>query len=147
MVLLKIQKTYFGDINTSQPMFRLRKTEEERELVALLNLSSWCLVMVARLFLVVPWSCLQSMIVVFPDHTHLLICIHYSIVLKLYVGINKMKPAKSIIKIQTKSKHSLKQNHFSAVKCRTLRRALPIFHSIFPHCRQCKIGVKYPVLP
>ena len=31
MVLLKIQKTYFGDINTSQPMFRLRKREEGRE--------------------------------------------------------------------------------------------------------------------
>ena len=44
----------------------------KRELVALLNLSSWCLVMVERLFLAVPWGCLQLMIVVFPDHTHLL---------------------------------------------------------------------------
>ena len=44
----------------------------KRELVALLNLSSWCLVMVERLFLAVPWGCLQSVIVVFPDHTHLL---------------------------------------------------------------------------
>ena len=44
----------------------------KRELVALLNLSSWCLVMVERLFLAVPWDCLQFMIVVFPDHTHLL---------------------------------------------------------------------------
>ena len=43
-----------------------------RELVALLNLSSWCLVMVEWLFLVVPWGCLQFVIVVFPDHTHLL---------------------------------------------------------------------------
>ena len=42
----------------------------KRELVALLNLSSWCLVMVERLFLAVPRGCLQ--IVVFPDHTHLL---------------------------------------------------------------------------
>ena len=41
-------------------------------LIALLNLSSWCLVMVERLFLVVPWGCLQFVIVVFPDHTHLL---------------------------------------------------------------------------
>ena len=31
----------------------------ERELVALLNLSSWCLVMVGRLFLAVPQGCLQ----------------------------------------------------------------------------------------
>ena len=44
----------------------------KRELVALLNLSSWCLVMVERLFLVVPQGCLQFVIVVFPDHTHLL---------------------------------------------------------------------------
>ena len=44
----------------------------KRELIALLNLSSWCLVMVERLFLAVPRGCLQFMIVVFPDHTHLL---------------------------------------------------------------------------
>ena len=44
----------------------------KRELVALLDLSSWCLVMVERLFLVVPQDCLQFVIVVFPDHTHLL---------------------------------------------------------------------------
>ena len=43
-----------------------------RGLVALLNLSSWCLVMVERLFLEVPRGCLQFVIVVFPDHTHLL---------------------------------------------------------------------------
>ena len=41
-------------------------------LVALLNLSSWCLVMVEQLFLAVPWGCLRFVIVVFPDHTHLL---------------------------------------------------------------------------
>ena len=41
-------------------------------LIALLNLSSWCLVMVERLFLAVPRGCLQFVIVVFPDHTHLL---------------------------------------------------------------------------
>ena len=44
----------------------------KRELIALLNLSSWCLVMVERLFLEVPRGCLQFVIVVFPDHTHLL---------------------------------------------------------------------------
>ena len=44
----------------------------KRELIALLNLSSWCLAMVERLFLAVPWGCLQFVIVVFPDHTHLL---------------------------------------------------------------------------
>ena len=35
-------------------------------------LSSWCLVMVERLFLAVPQGCLRFVIVVFPDHTHLL---------------------------------------------------------------------------
>ena len=44
----------------------------KRELIALLDLSSWCLVMVERLFLTVPRGCLQFVIVVFPDHTHLL---------------------------------------------------------------------------
>ena len=44
----------------------------KRELFDLLNLSSWCLVMAERLFLAVPWGCLQFVIVVFPDQTHLL---------------------------------------------------------------------------
>ena len=47
----------------------------KRELIALLNLSSWCLVMVERLFLAVPRGCLQFVIVVLPDHTHLLFLI------------------------------------------------------------------------
>ena len=42
----------------------------KREMVALLNLSSWCLVMVEQLFLPVPRGCLQFVIVIFPDHTH-----------------------------------------------------------------------------
>ena len=44
----------------------------KRELIALLSFSSWCLLMVERLFLVVPRGSLQFVIVVFPDHTHLL---------------------------------------------------------------------------
>ena len=44
----------------------------KRQLVALLILSSWCLVMVERLFLAVSGGCLQFVIVIFPDHTHLL---------------------------------------------------------------------------
>ena len=35
----------------------------KRELIALLNLSSWCLVMVERFFLMVPRGCLQFVIV------------------------------------------------------------------------------------
>ena len=44
----------------------------KRELVALLNLSSWCLVMAEWLFLAVPFGCLRFVIVVFANHTHLL---------------------------------------------------------------------------
>ena len=44
----------------------------KRELIALLHLSSWCLVMVERLFLTVPWVSQQFVIVVSPDHTHIL---------------------------------------------------------------------------
>ena len=57
----------------------------KRELIALLNVSSWCLVMVERLFLAVPQGWLPFVIVVFPDHTHLLFlrhnkeCIYYDL--------------------------------------------------------------------
>ena len=47
----------------------------KRELVALLSLSSWCFVIVVWLFLAVSRVCLQFVIVVFPDHTHLLFLI------------------------------------------------------------------------
>ena len=43
----------------------------KRELVALLSVSSSCHVRIVWLFLGVPWFCLQFVIVVFPDHTHL----------------------------------------------------------------------------
>ena len=55
-------------VHFSNAIILMRK----RELIALLNLSSWCLVVVERLFLTVPRGCLQFVIVVFPDHTHLL---------------------------------------------------------------------------
>ena len=55
----------------------------KRELVAMLNLSSWCLVMVERLFLAVPRGCLWFVIVVFPDHTHLLFLLNNNL---LFVG-------------------------------------------------------------
>ena len=45
------------------------------ELVALPILSSWCLAMVGWLFLAMPRGCLRFVIVVFPDHTHLLFLI------------------------------------------------------------------------
>ena len=43
-----------------------------RGLVALLGLSSWCLMVVGWLLLAVPRVRLRFVIVVFPDHTHLL---------------------------------------------------------------------------
>ena len=45
----------------------------KRELVALLNVPSWCLVMIEWLFFAVPWGCLRFVIVVFSYHTHLLL--------------------------------------------------------------------------
>ena len=63
----------------------------KRKLVALLNLSSWCLVVVERLFLAVPRGCLWFVIVVFPDHTHLMFLLHKMLVRPidyLYVSIN-----------------------------------------------------------
>ena len=42
----------------------------KRELVALLSLSSCCLVMAVWLFLAVPWVGLLFVIVVFSNHTH-----------------------------------------------------------------------------
>ena len=44
----------------------------KRELVALLSLSSCSLLIVLWLFLAVPRVCLWFVIVLFPDHTHLL---------------------------------------------------------------------------
>ena len=48
--------------------------KRKRDLVALLLVSNGCLatVYVMWLFLTVPWVGLQYVIVVFPDHTHLL---------------------------------------------------------------------------
>ena len=59
----------------------------KRELVAVLSLSSWYLVFVVWLFLAVPWVCLQFVIVVFPDHTHLLFLV--TICYKLIVLLEK----------------------------------------------------------
>ena len=62
----------------------------KRELIALLNLSSRCLVMVERLFLAVPRGCLQFVIVVFPDHTHLLfLCWDSFLVFHFFILLRK----------------------------------------------------------
>ena len=67
-------------VHSSIAIILMRK----RELVALLNLSSWCLVMVEPLFLAVPRGSLRFVIVVFPDHIHLLFIIVVA-ELRLYI--------------------------------------------------------------
>ena len=47
------------------------------EMVALLSLTSWCLVIVVWFFLAVPWVCRQFAIVVYSDHTHYFLCVSY----------------------------------------------------------------------
>ena len=79
----------------------------KRGLVALLGWSSWCLVMVGRLFLAVPRGCLRFVIVVFPDHTHLLflkhpfkhkiVIIFLPINLNIVVGDQKNRLVKTIL--------------------------------------------------
>ena len=61
----------------------------KRELVVFLSLSSWCLMMVVWLFLAVPWVCLRFVIVVFPDHSHLLFLIDlmYWNILEVFVEV------------------------------------------------------------
>ena len=49
----------------------------KRELVALLSFPSWCIMIVMWLFLAMPQVCLQFVIVLFPDHTHLLFFCHH----------------------------------------------------------------------
>ena len=70
----------------------------KRELVALLNLSSWCLVMVEWLFLAVPRGCLWFVIVVFPDHTHLLLLRVHNICAKQFVSSMNISLVKCLLK-------------------------------------------------
>ena len=63
----------------------------KKELVALLNLSSWCLVMVERLFLAMPRGCLRFVIVVLPDYTHLLFLHLREIIIdSVFRGLNSL---------------------------------------------------------
>ena len=87
----------------------------KRELIALLNLSSWCLVMVERLFLTVPRGCLQFVIVVFPDHTHLLFLKY----LNLEGFLERSLKIKSALKSTGKSLKSLEKSLNSTILCRT----------------------------
>ena len=54
------------------PLYFCNHQDGEKRAGCSLSLSSWCLAMVVLPFLAVPWVCLRFVIVVFPDHTHLL---------------------------------------------------------------------------
>ena len=79
----------------------------KRELVALLKLSSWCIVMVERLFLAVSRGCLRFVIVVFPDHTHLLFLIQKAWDDPLYISIEGSQIINSKSKCISYSEHLL----------------------------------------
>ena len=67
----------------------------KRELVALLSLSSCCLVIVVWLFLTVPRVCLQFVIVVFPDHAHYF-CSYYDVMTSFIVTMAAIKKSNSL---------------------------------------------------
>ena len=74
----------------------------KRELVVLLSLSSWCLVIVVWLFLGVPWVCLQFVIVVFPDHLHVLLFCQLQVkVCARSTGYGKCSKISNTLKIRT----------------------------------------------
>ena len=64
----------------------------KRELVVFLSLSSLCLVIVVWFFLSVPWVGLKFMIVLFPDHTHLIFLLYLLVVRvkRLYCVISSL---------------------------------------------------------
>ena len=66
----------------------------KRETVALLSLFSWCLVIGMWLFHAVPWVCLQFVIVVFPDHTHLLF---FTVCQSDHLGVSGLKRVKVLL--------------------------------------------------
>ena len=64
----------------------------KKELIALLGLSSWCLVMVVWLFFAVPCFFLRFVSVFFPDHTHLLFSTHCGSKSSRYTLVNVNAP-------------------------------------------------------
>ena len=86
----------------------------KRELVALLNLSSWCLMMVERLFLAVPRGCLRFVIVVFPDHTHYFcfICQQYDTAL---FGNSEAVQVIFITIVLVQFNHKMQQKHMNFI--------------------------------
>ena len=104
----------------------------KRELVALLNLSSWCLVMVEWLFLAVPRGCLQFVIVVFPDHTHLLF---------LFVCFESLRPSQQFFSYDGMGLSGLNQ-----YKARNNVSCSRTQHSDTSKARTCKPSVSIQAL-
>ena len=95
----------------------------KRQLVALLNLSSWRLVVVERLFLAVPQGCLRFVIVVFPDDTHLL----FLRVVFVKLTLRRLKTGMSDLKNTKQLKFCLWWIFYAFLKCRIFQ----IFFEIF----------------
>ena len=107
----------------------------KRELIALLNLSSWCLVMVERLFLAVPRGCLQFVIVVFPDHTHLLfftkiscVCRIPHIAIELIRGVNHFHSS-----LDKPNKLEISSWRCSQLDCKSENSKIEAFFPYIPH--------------
>ena len=121
----------------------------KKELVALLNLSSWCLVVVERLFLAVPRGCLQFVIVVFPDHTHLLIfdTVWRGVLFKKleYMGIRGkilrvLENMYSEVNFSTKLPYGLTDLVSSSTRLKPFSRDLAIPHLDLSHFALCIMG-------
>ena len=86
----------------------------KRELIALPNLSSWCLAMVGRLFFAVPRGCLQFVIVVFPDHNHLLL-LEGLLVLQCYITasdrISSIQTLEGLLILQSSTSYHRNYDH------------------------------------
>ena len=72
------------------PFYYCDHLDGEERAGCLLDLSSWCIVMVEWLFLSVSLGCLRFVIVVFPDHTHLLFFMLKDSVSFLYYNMRKI---------------------------------------------------------
>ena len=109
----------------------------KRELVALLSSSFWCQVIVVWLFLVVPWVCLQFVIVLFTDHTHLLfVMINFvsSFMLQTFFHVFRLIPIITLAFCKIRFDHKIPKplNH------KVLGVICNIFKIILFWCTKCK---------
>ena len=72
LIILLDNGAYISCLWCTWVLMKMRTFDVKRELVALIRLSSRCLMIVLWRFLTMPRVCLQFVIMVFPDHTDLL---------------------------------------------------------------------------